>query len=179
MRPNKGLLARAWVHVAHPRAAEAQGVLQTGGEANRRHPARSFEHFPSAAKWKRAAGRDIESSPRWWVIVGQRRWQRCSARSWRLAGSGPVHDLVAAAEGWHARGTQKFMGKRTLEQLDAALLAVSKDLAPRVEELAQKSTAGALTPEELHEYAEVVRLNDTLSLLKLQAEEVWTMRAGS
>ena len=71
------------------------------------------------------------------------------------------------------------MGKRTLEQLDAALLAVSKDLAPRVEELAQKSTAGALTPEELHEYAEVVRLNDTLSLLKLQAEEVWTMRAGS
>ncbi len=71
------------------------------------------------------------------------------------------------------------MEKRTLEQLDEALTAVSKDLAPRVEELAQKSTAGALTPEELREYAEVVRLNDTLSLLKLQAEEFWTMRAAS
>lgn len=71
------------------------------------------------------------------------------------------------------------MEKRTLEQLDAALVAVCNDLAPRVEELAQKSTAGALTPEEHREYAEVVRLNDTLSLLKLQAEEFRTMRAAS
>jgi hypothetical protein len=71
------------------------------------------------------------------------------------------------------------MEKRTLEQLEAALDAVSKDLAPRVEELAQKSTAGMLTPEEQTEYAEVVRLNDTLSLLKLQAEELWTLRAAS
>lgn len=58
-----------------------------------------------------------------------------------------------------------------MEHLDAALDAISKDLSPRVEELAQKSTAGQLTPEERREYAEVVRLNDTLGLLKLQAEE--------
>lgn len=71
------------------------------------------------------------------------------------------------------------MEKRTLEQLEAALDAVSRDLAPRVEELAQKSTDGALSPEEHKEYAEVVRLNDMLSLLKIEAEEFWTMRAAS
>jgi hypothetical protein len=71
------------------------------------------------------------------------------------------------------------MEKRTLEQLEAAFDAVREDLAPRVEELAQKSTAGALTPEEYREYANVVRLNDMLSLLRLQAEEFWTMRAAS
>ena len=71
------------------------------------------------------------------------------------------------------------MEKRTLEQLDAALEAVSKDLAPRVEELAEKSTAGVLTLEEQREYAEIVRMNDLLSHLKLQAEEFWTMRAAS
>jgi glutamine synthetase type III len=75
--------------------------------------------------------------------------------------------------------TEKLMEKRTLAQLEAALDAVSKDLAPRVEELAEKSTNGVLTPEEHREYAEVVRLNDMLSLLKLQAEEFWTMRAAS
>lgn len=71
------------------------------------------------------------------------------------------------------------MERRTLEQLEAALDAVSRDLAPRVEELAHKNTEGALSPEEHKEYAEVVRLNDTLSLLKLQAEELWAMRAAS
>ncbi|WP_437741843.1 hypothetical protein WME95_40745 [Sorangium sp. So ce327] len=71
------------------------------------------------------------------------------------------------------------MERRTLEQLEAALDAVSRDLSPRVEELAQKSTEGALTPEEQREYAEIVRLNDRLSLLKLEAEEFWTMRAAS
>ena len=71
------------------------------------------------------------------------------------------------------------MEKRTLEQLETALDAVSKDLTPRVEELAHKSTEGALSPEEYKEYAEVVRLNDMLSLLKLQAEELWGMRAAS
>ena len=71
------------------------------------------------------------------------------------------------------------MERRTLEQLEAALDAVGRDLAPRVEELAQKSTQGALTPEEQSEYAELVRLNDRLSLLKLEAEELWTMRAAS
>jgi hypothetical protein len=101
------------------------------------------------------------------------------ARRWGHAGRQPEAELVAAADGWHADGTEDLMEKRTLEQLEAALDAVSKDLAPRVEELAQKSTEGALTPEEHKEYAEVVRLNDTLSLLKLQAEEFWTMRAAS
>lgn len=43
------------------------------------------------------------------------------------------------------------MDKRTLEQLEAALNAVSQDLSPRVEELAQKSTEGLLTPEEREE----------------------------
>jgi len=71
------------------------------------------------------------------------------------------------------------MDKRTLEQLEAALNAVNQDLSPRVEELAQKSTAGLLTPEEREEYAEIVRLNDTLSLLKLQTEEFWAVRAAS
>jgi hypothetical protein len=71
------------------------------------------------------------------------------------------------------------MKKRTIEQLEAALRAVSNDLAPRVEELAQKSTEGVLTPEEHREYAKVVRLNDMLSLLKLETEEFWTMRAVS
>lgn len=71
------------------------------------------------------------------------------------------------------------MEKRTLEQLEAALDAVGRDLSPRVEELAQKSTAGLLTPEERLEYSEIVRLNDMLSLLRLQAEEFWTMRAAS
>lgn len=71
------------------------------------------------------------------------------------------------------------MDKRTLEQLEAALNAVSQDLSPRVEELAQKSTEGLLTPEEREEYAEIVRLNDTLSLLKLQTEEFWALRAAS
>jgi hypothetical protein len=71
------------------------------------------------------------------------------------------------------------MEKQTLEQLEAALEAVSRDLAPRVEDLARKSTGGTLTPEEHKEYAEVVRLNDLLSVLKLEAEEFWTMRAAS
>ena len=71
------------------------------------------------------------------------------------------------------------MEKRTLEQLEAALVAVSRDLAPRVEELARKSTEGTLTPDEHQEYAEVVRLNDMLSVLKLEAEELWTLRAAS
>jgi hypothetical protein len=84
-----------------------------------------------------------------------------------------------ASCGWALAYGERLMEKRTLEQLEAALEAVSKDLAPRVEELAQKSTAGDLTPEEYGEYAEVVRLNDMLSLLRLQAEEFWTMRAAS
>ena len=75
--------------------------------------------------------------------------------------------------------TEELMERRTLEQLEAALDAVRKDLAPRVEELAEKSTNGALTPEEHREYAEAVRLNDMLSILKLQAEELWSMRAAS
>ncbi len=71
------------------------------------------------------------------------------------------------------------MEKRTIDQLEAALDAVKKDLAPRVEELATKSTNGILTAEEHQEYAEAVRLNDMLSLLKLQTEEFWAMRAAS
>jgi hypothetical protein len=71
------------------------------------------------------------------------------------------------------------MERRTLEQLETALAAIGRDLAPRVEELAQKSTAGQLTPDERQEYAAIVKLNDTLSLLRLQTAGLWTMRAAS
>ena len=71
------------------------------------------------------------------------------------------------------------MEKQTLALLDSALDAVRRDLSPRVDELAQKSSAGTLTPEEQTEYAEIVRLNDTLSLLKLQAEDLSTLRTAS
>jgi hypothetical protein len=71
------------------------------------------------------------------------------------------------------------MDKQTLALLESALDAVRRDLSPRVEELADKSTAGALTPEEQSEYAEIVRLNDTLSLLRLQAEDLSIVRAAS
>jgi len=71
------------------------------------------------------------------------------------------------------------MEKQTLEQLEAALQAVSRDLAPRVEELARKSTEGTLTPQEYKEYADVVRLNDMLRVLRLEAEDFWNMRAAS
>jgi hypothetical protein len=71
------------------------------------------------------------------------------------------------------------MDKQTIALLESALDAVRRDLSPRVEELADKSTAGALTPEEQSEYAEIVRLNDTLSLLRLQAEDLSILRAAS
>jgi hypothetical protein len=81
---------------------------------------------------------------------------------------------------WHeVSTTENFMEKQTIEQLEAALRAIRNDLAPRVEVLAQKSSEGVLTSEEHREYAEVVRLNDLLSLLKLQAEQFWSMRAAS
>jgi hypothetical protein len=60
---------------------------------------------------------------------------------------------------------------RTLEQLESAFDAVGADLAPRVEELAQKSTAGVLTRAELAEYGAIVRLNDLLSLLRVETKE--------
>jgi len=71
------------------------------------------------------------------------------------------------------------MEKQTVALLESALDAVRRDLSPRVEELAQKSSAGTLSPEEQVEYAEIVRLNDTLSLLKLQAESLLTARIAS
>lgn len=71
------------------------------------------------------------------------------------------------------------MEKKTLALLDSALDAVRRDLSPRVEELAQKSASGTLTPEDLGEYGEIVRLNDNLALLKLQAEDLSAIRAAS
>jgi len=71
------------------------------------------------------------------------------------------------------------MEKQTLVLLDSAVEAVRRDLSPRVGELARKSAAGTLTPEELTEYTEIVRLNDTLSLLKLQAEDLSILRTAS
>jgi hypothetical protein len=71
------------------------------------------------------------------------------------------------------------MDRQTLDQLEAALGAVSRDLGPRVEELAAKSAEGTLTPEEREEYEEVVRLNDMLSLLRVETEAFWALRAAS
>ena len=65
------------------------------------------------------------------------------------------------------------MEKQTLDKLEAAFEAVEKDLSRRVEELAAKSSSGTLSQEEKFEYEQIVRLNDFLSLLKLQAEEYW------
>ena len=71
------------------------------------------------------------------------------------------------------------MEKQTLALLDSALDAVRRDLSPRVEELAHKSTAGTLAPEELTEYSDIVRLNDDLTLLKLQVQDLSAIRASS
>jgi hypothetical protein len=71
------------------------------------------------------------------------------------------------------------MEKQTLALLDSALEAVRQDLSPRVQELAEKSTSGTLSLEEQAEYVEIVRVNDTLSLLKLQAEDLASVRAAS
>ena len=71
------------------------------------------------------------------------------------------------------------MQKHTLDLLDTALDAAREDVVPRVEELARKSADGTLSAEDQAEYSELVRLNDTLSLLKLQAEELLAVRVAS
>lgn len=71
------------------------------------------------------------------------------------------------------------MERQTLDRLTAAFKAVEEDLSERVEELAAKSSAGKLSEEERAEYEQIVRLNDLLSMLKLQAEEYWTPRIAS
>ncbi|HET7539666.1 MAG TPA: hypothetical protein VFK05_07335 [Polyangiaceae bacterium] len=71
------------------------------------------------------------------------------------------------------------MQKHTLDLLDTALDAVREDVVPRVEELARKSADGTLSAADQAEYSELVRLNDTLSLLKLQAEELLAVRVAS
>jgi hypothetical protein len=101
----------------------------------------------------------------------------------RRAGAGTSPRSVAGGtrEGYtdaRSIARENTMEKKTLEQLEAALNAVGQDLAQRVEVLAQKSTAGLLTSDEHQEYSEIVRLNDTISILKLQAEEFWAARAA-
>jgi 5'-deoxynucleotidase YfbR-like HD superfamily hydrolase len=71
------------------------------------------------------------------------------------------------------------MEKQTLEQLTAAFKAVEKDLSERVADLAAKSSSGKLSEEERTEYEQIVRLNDLLSMLKLQAEEYWAPHIAS
>ena len=71
------------------------------------------------------------------------------------------------------------MERQTLDRLTAAFKAVEKDLSARVADLAAKSSAGRLSEEEQVEYEQIVRLNDLLSTLKLQAEEYWTPRIAS
>ena len=71
------------------------------------------------------------------------------------------------------------MGKQTLSQLTRAFKAVENELSERVTDFAVKSSSGKLTDKERAEYEQIVRLNDLLSLLKLQAEEYWTPRIAS
>lgn len=71
------------------------------------------------------------------------------------------------------------MKKQTLDKLESAIEAVQKDLAAQVAELAAKSAAGSLCAEEKTEYEQIVRFNDLLSILKLQAEEYWAPRIAS
>ena len=71
------------------------------------------------------------------------------------------------------------MEKQTLERLTSAFKAVEKDLSARVADLAAKSSSGSLSEEEQAEYEQIVRLNDLLSMLKLEAEEYWTPRIAS
>ena len=71
------------------------------------------------------------------------------------------------------------MKKQTLDKLEAAFEAVEKDLVGQVAELAAKSSSGTLTQEEKSKYEQIVRLNDLLSLLKLQAKEYWAPRIAS
>ena len=71
------------------------------------------------------------------------------------------------------------MQRQNLDKLEAAFAAVEKDLSGRVAELSTKSTAGTLSQEEQVEYEQIVRLNDLLSILKLQAEAYWAPRIPS
>lgn len=71
------------------------------------------------------------------------------------------------------------MEKQTLDRLTAAFKAVEQDLSERVADLAAKSSSGRLSEEERAEYEQIVRLNDLLSMLKLQAEEYWAPRIAS
>ena len=71
------------------------------------------------------------------------------------------------------------MERQTLDRLTAAFKAVEKDLSERVAELAVKSSSGRLSEEERAEHEQIVRLNDLLSMLKLQAEEYWAPRIAS
>ena len=66
-----------------------------------------------------------------------------------------------------------------MDKLEAAFEAVEQDLSGRVAELATKSTSGTLSQQEQVEYEQIVRLNDLLSILKLQAEEYWAPRTAS
>jgi hypothetical protein len=63
--------------------------------------------------------------------------------------------------------------RQTSDKSESAFEAVEKDLSGRVAELAAKSTARMLSQEKQAEYEQIVRLNNWLSLLKLQAEECW------
>ncbi len=105
----------------------------------------------------------------------------CNADAKSLQSSTILHALVPNRGPWDTRFVAKryAMEKQTLALLDSALEAVRRDLSPRVEELSQKNTAGTLAPEEMAEYSGIVRLNDNLALLRLQAEELSTIRAAS
>ena len=45
--------------------------------------------------------------------------------------------------------------------------------------IAEKSSAGSLSADERAEYGRIVRLNDLLSAIRLQVEDLWAHRAAS
>lgn len=71
------------------------------------------------------------------------------------------------------------MEKQTLDRLTAAFKAVERDLSKRVADLAAKSSSGKLSAEERAEYEQIIRLNDLLSMLRLQTEEYRAPRIAS
>jgi hypothetical protein len=77
------------------------------------------------------------------------------------------------------RAIMRVMEKTTLEQLEAALRSFAADVSVRVEQFATRSSAGTLSERERDEYAEIVRLNDLLGLLRMETEHYRAHRFAS
>ena len=83
---------------------------------------------------------------------------------------------MSAQAAFH-RGVQPLL-QLLLPGREDAVLAAQPDqpLRERIEELAEKNTEGALTPEERDEYAGYVRANKFVAILRREAKK---FKAGS